>query len=94
MAATGDPTRRNFLTGHLRQPPAIAIGAGCLAKQRIVCQSCADVCAPRAIRFRPRIGGVPVPDLIVGDCTLCGACISACPVSAIALADSGRDAHR
>jgi ferredoxin-type protein NapF len=92
MTAIGDHTRRSFLTGRFHQPrpPAIAIGDGCFARQNVVCQSCADVCTPRAIRFRPQIGKPPLPELIADECTLCGACASACPASAIILTTSTR----
>jgi len=38
-----------------------------------------------AIRFRPRIGDVAVPEIEQQDCNGCGACISACPEDALAL---------
>ena len=35
------------------------------------------------LRFTPRQGGVPVPQLEEDRCTGCGNCVSVCPVSAI-----------
>lgn len=57
----------------------------CLAENNIHCQSCRDVCAPRAIRFKPALGHVPLPLIDWEACTGCGACVAACPQQAIAL---------
>jgi ferredoxin-type protein NapF len=57
----------------------------CLAKRRVVCQTCGDVCDQHAIRFRPRIGDVAVPEVEQQDCNGCGACVSACPDDALVL---------
>ena len=61
-----------------------AVGAACLAKKGVVCRSCEDVCEPRAIRFE--IGRVASPNVEAALCTGCGACVTACPVDAIAVA--------
>lgn len=61
----------------------IEIGDACLARQRIVCRSCADACEPRAIGFSARAGGVASPELDAAACTGCGACINTCPTDAI-----------
>jgi len=63
----------------------IAIDASCLAVQRIVCRSCADVCEALAIRFFAQAGGIALPELDTKACTGCGACINACPTQAIAV---------
>ncbi len=62
----------------------VAIGAACLAFQGVVCRSCGDVCPDTAITFEPRLGGPPTPRVEATRCTGCGACIAACPASAIA----------
>jgi ferredoxin-type protein NapF len=61
----------------------IAIADSCLARRQVECRVCGEVCDARAIRFRPRIGGAPVPEIDNGACTGCGACIGACPTSAV-----------
>ena len=62
----------------------IAIGGSCLAAQNVECRVCGELCETGAIRFRPRIGGVPLPAVDNLACNGCGACIGPCPVSAIA----------
>ncbi|MEQ9491018.1 MAG: ferredoxin-type protein NapF [Alphaproteobacteria bacterium] len=72
-----------------RDPPwniaAVLNEETCLAHRDIHCESCRDVCAEQAIRFRPRIGGPPTPTLEEAVCTGCGACISSCPANALSL---------
>ena len=55
----------------------------CIAFQGVECQACADPCEPRAIRMRPRIGGVALPAIDLSTCTGCGACYAPCPVQAL-----------
>lgn len=64
----------------------VVFGETCFARRGIVCQSCADTCPETAISFRPRLGGPALPDLAAERCTGCGACLSACPAQAIAVA--------
>lgn len=87
-------SRRQFLTGRLRGPATPAdparprtavISSACLARNRVVCRNCGELCAPRAIRFAPAPGGVSVPEVDPRACTGCGDCVPACPVSAITL---------
>lgn len=62
-----------------------AITQDCLAHNKVVCSSCGDACATRAIRFRPRAGGVPLPAVDRTLCRGCGACLVWCSVSAIVI---------
>ncbi|WMC11995.1 ferredoxin-type protein NapF [Oceanimonas pelagia] len=55
----------------------------CLAQKGVHCRSCEDGCEPAAIRFRPRLGAVAVPELNEAACNGCGGCVAACPVGAI-----------
>ncbi|MFV3416046.1 ferredoxin-type protein NapF [Pseudomonas nitroreducens] len=63
----------------------------CLARAGIHCRSCDDACEPRAIRFRPQLGGPSLPLLDPALCTGCGACLAPCPGHAIHLLN--REAH-
>lgn len=82
----GTLTRRGLLTGATRREPKLAtIGEGCLARAGVHCQSCGDRCPESAIRFRPRLGGPPLPDVGAGLCTGCGDCLAACPAEAVTL---------
>jgi ferredoxin-type protein NapF len=91
---TSGISRRQFLTGRLRGPAGPAdparprtavISAACLARNRIVCRNCGELCGPRAIRFTVAAGGVSAPEVDLRACTGCGDCVPACPVSAITL---------
>ena len=62
------------------------IGDACLPKKGVECRVCGDFCDARAIRFRPRLGGSPLPELDPESCTGCGACIAPCPAVAITAA--------
>lgn len=61
----------------------VVIGEGCLAAQNVECRVCGEACDVGAIRFRPRIGGVPLAAVDLDACTGCGACIAPCPVAAV-----------
>ena len=70
------------------QPPwqlRLRVKDRCLAKRRIICQTCADICDQQAIQFRPRINALATPEIKYQDCNGCGACISACPEDALVL---------
>jgi ferredoxin-type protein NapF len=60
------------------------IDDACLATRGIVCRSCADACGQQAIRFAPQQGmSTPVVDAV--NCSGCGACVGACPSSAVVM---------
>ena len=54
---------------------------GCLAWNKTICRSCADVCNDKAIQFT----GMFNPEIDPGACTACGFCIGVCPAYAITL---------
>lgn len=57
----------------------------CLARRGVECRVCGDFCDVRAIRFTPRLGGSPLPEIATEQCTGCGACLAPCPSQAIAI---------
>lgn len=59
------------------------LGESCLAARRIECRVCGEQCDAQAIRFPPRAGGPPLPEIDVSRCAGCGACIAPCPVGAL-----------
>ncbi|KHF25819.1 ferredoxin-type protein NapF [Solemya velum gill symbiont] len=63
----------------------VQVSDKCLNFTGVVCRSCGDRCAERAIRFRPQIGGKQKLQLDYEMCTGCGACIAPCPVQAVKL---------
>lgn len=63
------------------------VGGTCLAARGIVCFSCRDACGESAIAFPPT-RAVPQPQVEADRCTGCGACVPACPATAISLVES------
>lgn len=59
------------------------ISDGCLPKRGVECRTCGDFCDQQALRFLPRMGGSPIPDINLDRCTGCGACVAPCPTHAI-----------
>ena len=57
----------------------------CLARRKVECRICGEICDHGAIRFRPELGGIAQPSLDPERCTGCGACVSPCPTQAISL---------
>ena len=78
-----------LLSGALSEPWHFkaAVNGDCLSAQGISCQSCRDACESRAIRFRPQLGGVSLPEIDTDLCNGCGACVSPCPVAAITVGE-------
>ncbi len=70
----------------------ITIDDRCLAKQKIHCQSCKDVCDSRAIDMlwptTNTIAAIQTPFIRDSDCTSCGACVSTCPSQSIHISPS------
>ena len=95
--STATLSRRALLRGggglDERVSPHARVGAGCLARRGIVCQSCRDACPEGAIRFRPRLGRVAEPEVDLAACTGCGDCVAPCPVAAIRIAEPLGVAH-
>ncbi|MDQ6970857.1 MAG: ferredoxin-type protein NapF [Mariprofundus sp.] len=59
------------------------VGKSCLAKQQVICTTCAEQCELRAIRFTPLAGAIAQPEINLDVCTGCGACDAPCPAQAI-----------
>ncbi|KAB2927468.1 MAG: ferredoxin-type protein NapF [Dechloromonas sp.] len=59
------------------------VGDACLPASGVECRVCGDFCDVRAIRFPPRLGGSPLPEIDATQCTGCGACLAPCPSAAI-----------
>lgn len=75
-------------------PVAATVGISeeaCLAAAGVHCECCRDSCGYLALRFRPRLGGPPVPVLDPDRCTACGACLGVCPKDAINLVTADPD---
>lgn len=100
MAQAALFTRRGFLTGkgeHLlrRRGPdpsaetnirtMLVVSDACLARIGVTCMTCRDVCLEGAIRFRPRLGGPFLPEVVDDLCSRCGDCFDACPAGALRL---------
>lgn len=63
----------------------VSISDSCIAQKGVVCRSCGEQCDERAIRFRPQVGGLSLPEIDFSACTGCGACVAPCPVKAISV---------
>ena len=64
----------------------VVIGDACLARRRVECRVCGEACQAHdacALRFRPAVGGVYLPEVDEAACTGCGACLALCPTGAI-----------
>jgi ferredoxin-type protein NapF len=63
----------------------IEIKSDCLARNGVVCRSCAERCEERAIRFQLQIGGRALPEVDAAACSGCGECVGICPSGSIQL---------
>lgn len=61
----------------------IQISDACLAKQGVVCLTCAEQCEVRAITMQHQEGWVAMPMVNPITCTGCGACVKPCPTHAV-----------
>jgi ferredoxin-type protein NapF len=66
-------------------PYKATVSTACLPHKGVECRVCGDFCDARAIRFTPRLGGNPLPEIDAEKCTGCGACVAPCPTQAIAI---------
>lgn len=62
------------------------VGGDCLSHRGTECRICGEHCPVAAIRFSPRVGGPPVPEIDTNTCTGCGACVAPCPTKTITVA--------
>lgn len=77
-----------FLTEPVEKIDALVrIGIlSCLAWNKTICRSCADVCNDRAIEFT----GMFNPEINPDKCTACGFCIGVCPAYTITVHPKGK----
>ena len=79
-------TQRSHTSSAPETPPnAVRFGEDCLARQQVVCRTCAEMCDVGAIRFVLHAGKVAQPELVADRCTACGDCVADCPTLAIQL---------
>ncbi len=100
-AMTATLSRRGLLRGLIGQKAAdpadpqtflARISEACVEAKGVSCRRCGEACDADAIRFKPIGGGKAQALLSAGQCTGCGACLSVCPVNAIALVSTERQA--
>lgn len=70
------------------------ITQGCVERHKVTCRRCAETCPASAIKFSPILGGGSSPAILADRCTGCGACVSCCPVNAIAIAPPALNEER
>jgi ferredoxin-type protein NapF len=62
-------------------------GEACLLRAGVACTSCRDACTEDAVAIAPRLPA-EVPRIDATRCSGCGACVAACPASAVALVEA------
>jgi ferredoxin-type protein NapF len=77
------PAALHQQTGQAPWTYRASIGQACLARQGVVCRTCGEFCELGAIRFKPQLGGVSLPQLQLEACSGCAACLADCPTQAI-----------
>ncbi|MGI9508736.1 MAG: 4Fe-4S binding protein [Geminicoccaceae bacterium] len=85
MACTRQAFLRGRFSAKLVAEPALSISDRCLSLNGTVCRVCEEFCDEGAIRFRLLGQGRSEPVIDRERCTLCGACLPACPIEAISV---------
>ncbi len=62
----------------------ISVSEACVEPKGVTCRMCLDACEFGALSIRPMLGGRAQLSIDADCCTGCGACISSCPVAALA----------
>ncbi|RWX43090.1 ferredoxin-type protein NapF [Candidatus Electrothrix aarhusensis] len=68
------------------QPPwhlHVSVTQDCLMEKKVLCQLCQEQCDHGAIVFPKGGQNDSPPEILLGNCTGCGACAARCPVDAI-----------
>lgn len=65
----------------------------CLLTSGVSCQTCTDICEPRALKFDMRVRPAGKINLQTDACTGCGACLTTCPTQAISLKPSATESQ-
>lgn len=73
-------SRRELLAGRGDAP---RIGGRCLNAIGVYCDTCRDVCEPRAIAFTRGPARLAIPSIDPASCTRCGDCAAVCPAGAV-----------
>lgn len=66
----------------------VMIDSNCLAQKNVECRICGETCDHSAIRFRPVLGGIALPELSKAVCTGCGHCVATCPTQAMNMSEA------
>ena len=77
------PVTRRGIWGAGR--PLARVARSCLTQRGVLCRTRGDGCPENAIRFRPMLRGLALPEIDPAACTACGACVPICPAAAISV---------